>query len=290
MAVVGYHLGGPLWGARVWQDDFFAPGTRAEDYLAAYGSVFNTVEGNTTFYKVPSIETARRWAAAVPEGFRFCFKVPRTISHDAMLQPPSSELRRFVDALEPLADRLGPLFVQLSPAFGPERLGVLAGFLDGLPAHFERVVEVRHPAFFDGGPAERALDELLVARGADRAVMDTRALRAAVGPHDEPTRQALVRKPDLPVRPIGLGPRPFVRFVARPVPRSNGPWMAAWADVVCQWIAEGRTPYVFMHSPGDADVPTLARAFHQMLLRRGAPVGELPPWPAETAASQLSLI
>lgn len=290
MAIARYHLGGPLWGAKVWQDDFFSPGARSADFLAEYGSVFNTVEGNTTFYRVPTVETSARWAAAVPDDFRFCLKLERGISHDALLAPPRKTVERFFAALEPLAGHMGPLFVQLPAGFGPERLPVLADFLAALPRDMPRAVEVRHPAFFDGGSAEQALDGLLVERGADRVVMDTRALRAAPPPHDAPTRAALTRKPDLPVRPIGLGRHPFVRIVAHPVATANGPWLAAWADVTARWIAEGRDPYVFLHSPGDADVPLLARVFHGMLLKRGAPVGELPPWPRERAASQLALI
>lgn len=290
MSIARYHLGGPLWGAAVWRDDFFSPGARPSSFLDEYASVFNTVEGNTTFYRVPTPALSARWAAAVPADFRFCLKLSRGITHDALLAPPRAEVQRFLDGIAPLAGRLGPLFVQLSARFGPERLPVLADFLAGLPAELPRAVEVRHPAFFDGGPAEQDLDALLVARGADRVVMDTRPLRAAPPPHDEPTRNALTRKPDLPVRPIGLGPHPFVRIVAHPVARANGPWLAAWADVVAGWIAEGRDPYVFLHSPGDADVPLLARVFHDMLRRRGAPVGELPPWPRARAASQLSLI
>jgi len=239
---------------------------------------------------MPSPETARRWADAVPDGFRFCFKVSRGISHEALLQPPTAELDAFIRCLEPLAGCLGPIFVQLPPQFGPERLSVLNAFLDKLPPDVPQVVEVRHPAFFGDAGAGAALDAMLSDRGVDRAVMDTRALRAASRPHDERTRQALDRKPDLPVRPIGLGRHPFIRFVARPKAETNGPWLAAWADVVAGWIAEGREPFVFMHSPGDAEVPVLTRAFHRMLLKRGAPVGELPPWPRERAASQLSLI
>ncbi len=290
MSIERFHLGGPLWGAQIWQDDFFSTGARQGDFLAEYASVFNTVEGNTTFYRVPTTETSARWAAAVSPDFRFCLKLERGITHDALLAPPRKTIERFFAAVAPLADHMGPLFVQLPAAFGPERLAVLADFLGGLPPSLAVAVEVRHPAFFDGGSAEQALEALLLEAGADRVVMDTRALRTASPPFDEPTRNALTRKPDLPVRPIGLGPHPFIRIVAHPVATANGPWLAAWADVVARWIAEGRDPYVFMHSPGDADVPLLARAFHGMLRRRGAPVGELPPWPREREAAQLSLI
>lgn len=294
MSIERYHLGAPLWGAKVWQGTLFSADARPADFLAQYARVFNTVEGNTTFYRAPSIETSARWAAAVPDGFRFCFKLGRDITHERGLVGVEARVERFVEGLAPLAGRLGPLFVQLPATFGADRMGVLAAFLDlladRLPGDVARVVEVRHPVFFTGGAAEQALDAMLAERGVDRAVMDTRPLRAAPPPLDTPTRQAQARKPDLPVRPIGLARHPFVRYVAHPDEAANGPWLAAWAEVVAAWVAEGRAPYVFIHSPGDVIVPALARRFHRMVRARGAPVGELPPWPGEAGPPQLSLI
>ncbi|MCB9530013.1 MAG: DUF72 domain-containing protein [Myxococcales bacterium] len=290
MSIARYHLGGPLWGAKVWQGSLFSASARPATYLDEYARVFNTVEGNTTFYRSPTVDTSARWAAAVPPEFRFCFKLDRGITHERQLSGTEALVQRFLAGLAPLAGRLGPLFVQLPASFGPDRLTTLASFLDGLPPDLPRAVEVRHPAFFTGGPAERALDALLGERGVDRAVMDTRPLRAAPPPLDEATRQAQQKKPDLPVRPIGLARHPFIRYVAHPDAAANGPWLAAWAEVVAGWIAEGRDPYVFIHSPGDVDVPQLARRFHRMLRERGAPVGEMPPWPGEEGPPQLSLI
>lgn len=290
MTIQRYHLGGPVWGAKVWQGTLFSADAKPATWLGQYARVFNTVEGNTTFYRTPTVETSARWAAAVPDDFRFCFKLDRGITHERQLVGADAQVRRFLDGLAPLEGRLGPLFVQLPASFGPDRLATLAAFLDALPADLPRAVEVRHPAFFTGGPAERAVDALLAERGVDRAVMDTRPLRAAPPPLDEATRQAQQKKPDLPVRPIGLARHPFIRYVAHPDAAANGPWLAAWAEVVAGWIAEGRDPYVFIHSPGDVDVPLLARRFHRMLCDRGAPVGEMPPWPGEAGPPQLSLI
>lgn len=281
MALHGYALGCPIWGLKGWVGELFTRDARPADFLRQYSSVFNTVEGNTTFYGVPAPATVARWRDETPPDFRFCFKFPRTISHERRLVGAEAETAHFFDTLAPLGSRLGPFFLQLPPTFAPSNLDTLASYLTALPAGFHYAVEVRHPDFFAAGEAEGALDTLLAAQGVDRVLFDTRGLRAADG-NDPETREAQRRKPDLPVRFVATGPHPFVRFVAHPEVAANEPWLAEWADVVAAWLREGRHPFIFMHSPDDFFAPRLARRFHALLAARHPAVGTLPPWPATT--------
>ena len=84
MGIDGYYLGCPGWGVKTWVGRLFPGGTRPTEFLERYARVFNTVEGNTTFYALPAAETVARWRDQVPDGFRFCFKFPRTITHDRL--------------------------------------------------------------------------------------------------------------------------------------------------------------------------------------------------------------
>ena len=102
------HLGLPFWGFEGWQGALYARDSRAADYLGQYARTFNAVEGNTTFYAEPMHATIERWAAETPDDFRFCFKLPRTITHDAMLRDVTSQALSFLERLRPLAGRLGP--------------------------------------------------------------------------------------------------------------------------------------------------------------------------------------
>jgi uncharacterized protein YecE (DUF72 family) len=275
-----YHLGCPIWGNRRWAGTLYTRTARPADFLRQYAAVFNTVEGNTTFYSVPSADMVARWVAETPDGFRFSFKFPRSITHDGQLVDADAEVGAFLERLAPLGDRLGPFMIQLPPGFGPNALPVLEAFLGHLPADLAYAVEVRHPGFFDGGPAEVALDTLLEARGVDRVIFDTRPLRAA-DPADPDVRIAQQRKPNLPVRVVATGPRPILRYIAHADISANEPWLAEWVGVVAGWIAAGRTPYVFVHAPDDFWAPQIARRFHTLLAERAA-VGEMPPWPGET--------
>ena len=85
MALERYRLGCPFWSFEPWNGSLYTSDARPGDRLEQYARVFNTVEGNTTFYSVPNVATAARWRDAVPSHFRFCFKLPRELTHDRML-------------------------------------------------------------------------------------------------------------------------------------------------------------------------------------------------------------
>jgi len=283
-----YYLGLPIWQHPLWPGEFTAATSRGEQALADYATVFNTVEGNTTFYGLPRPATVQRWAANTPPGFRFCFKFPRVISHQQALAQCDRETRNFLDTLAPLGERLGPLFLQLPPRFGPDGLDTLRGFLDRLPRGFRYAVEVRHRAFFAKGEAETALNRLLHERQMDRVILDSRALFHI--PTDDPDGlDARRRKPRLPVHALALTRHPLVRFIGHPQREANTPFLAPWLDKLGTWLDEGRQPFFFVHTPSNRDAPALARLFHQQLAARLA-LPPLPRWPAEQAQpAQLGL-
>jgi uncharacterized protein YecE (DUF72 family) len=124
------YLGCPIWANKGWVGDFFPKGTKSGDFLHEYARRLNTVEGNTTFYAVPSPDTLARWQAETPDGFHFCPKIPRAISHAGPLRPQLDEARRFANLMrDGLAERLGPIFLQLPPRYAPKMLDDLRAFL-----------------------------------------------------------------------------------------------------------------------------------------------------------------
>lgn len=278
MARARCHLGCPVWSNRDWVGTLFAPGSRPESFLRQYSAVFDTVEGNNCFYGLPRVESVRRWCEDAAPGFRFCFKFPRLISHERRLRDVTADTTEFMRRLEPLAvaDRLGPAFLQLPPQFGPDAIPTLAAYLATLPAEFACAVEVRHPAFFAKGEAERQLNRLLFERGIDRVMLDSRALFSAA-PSDADTRAAQGRKPRLPVHAISLGPRPFIRYIGHPDIAANAPFLAPWLEKLALWLDEGREPYVFIHTPNNRQAPQLARFFHERLRALRPALGSLPP-------------
>ncbi len=275
MPIHGYYLGCPGWGMKTWVGRLFPPGTKPTEFLPRYAEVFNTVEGNTTFYALPTADTVARWREQVPPTFRFCFKFPRTITHDKLLIDAGAEVTEFLDRVTPLDERLGTLMLQLPPRFGPSLLGTLRTFLAALPAGLHYGLELRHEAFFQGGPEEDDVVALARERHLDLVLLDARGLHASGKVESLDVR---ARKPKLPVVMRATASAPLVRCVPHDDLDAQRPFLEPWVPQLARWITEGKTPYFFMHAPDDTFAPEHAYRFHAML-RAAVDVGDLPPWP-----------
>lgn len=281
-----YFLGCPSWSEPAWRGDVYPDSARSNDFLALYTRVFNAVEGNTTFYAQPSPATVARWAEQMPAHFRFCAKLPRDISHSDNLLAQLGAAETFVELLKPLGERVAPFWLQVPASFGPQRLPELAAFIAEL--QIPLAVEVRHPAFFAKGEEERALNRLLQGDEIERICLDSRALFSCIS-SDPAVLHAQSKKPRLPTRPAAFSQFPQLRFIGHPELPANDAYMQPWLEKVAAWIEEGRTPYVFLHTPDNILAAQLARRFHQQLtvLLPGLPA---LPERVEPAAEQLGLL
>ncbi|MEX1010848.1 MAG: DUF72 domain-containing protein [Balneolaceae bacterium] len=287
MTIVKYHIGTTRWSLKEWVGRFYTEDATPDSFLSQYASVFNAVEGNTTFYRTPDPKTVERWGEAVPDGFKFCFKFPRGITHEKQLAGAGDEILSFIDRFEPIRDHLGPFHIQLDDRFSYRQFSVLEEMLGSLPAEYAYALEVRHPDYFDKGKKENHLVHLLRNLNIDRVVFDTRRLHSLKG--SEPSIvEAQKKKPKLPVRFDPTGSRPFLRYVgANDVP-NNEAWLKEWAIIVADWILDGRHPYVFIHAPDSVSAPEIARYFHRELARL-VDVKPMPEWPVDRRGAQLGL-
>jgi uncharacterized protein YecE (DUF72 family) len=274
-AMVVLRVGCPMWAHRPWVGRFYPTGVKPGTELGHYVTWCNAVEGNTTFYAEPPATTVSRWLEQTPDDFRFAFKLPRTITHDKRLRDVAVEVRSFLDAIEPLGRRIGPIQVQLPGSFGPESLDALLAFMRRLPADHRWAIELRHREFFLETTARAAVDELCLARGIGRVVLDTRPLYAG-----EATSTAALderrTKPRLPIVLDAVGEHPIIRVIGEDSPEGSLVGLTVWAEQVAAWLREGREPFVFVHQPENLDSPALARAFHE---RVTALVPDLAPLP-----------
>ena len=261
-----YFLGCPSWNEPAWRGSFYPSDLRPADTLSHYAATFNAVEGNTTFYARPAPQTVRRWAEQMPEHFRFCAKVPRDISHAGDLREHFSATADFLQLLAPLGVRVAPLWLQLPASFGPQRLAELLAWLDEF-AERAIAVEVRHPAFFARGEEERLLNRQLQARGVERICLDSRALFACTS-RDPAVLHAQAKKPRLPLRPTAFSTSPQLRFIGGPDLEANQVFLEPWLDKVADWIGQGLTPYVFLHTPDNHLAAAQALRFHAGLGER----------------------
>lgn len=227
---------------------------------------------------MPSAETVARWAEQTPPGFQFCPKLPQAITHVKRLADAQADTEAFLERMSGLGDRLGPLFVQLPPSFGPQDTGVLSDFLGALPSAQRVCVEVRHPAWFSAAQRPR-LNALLSQHNAARVVIDTRGtnLPAEEG---QPVVRSRTQKPDLPIQPDLTADFTFVRLILHPQPERNEPVMGEWSRRLAEWLAGGTSVYVFTHCPDDVQSPVFARELHARIAAL-TPVDPLPSDPVQ---------
>lgn len=131
-----------------WRGVLYPHGLAREHWLDRYAEVFSTVELDGTFYGLPDRETVRRWRDQVPDDFVFAAKMSRYGTHMKHLWDPREWLDRFLAAVEPLGDSLGPVLVQLPPRWHRD-VDRLAGFLEAWPDDRRVAIELRDPDWLD---------------------------------------------------------------------------------------------------------------------------------------------
>jgi uncharacterized protein YecE (DUF72 family) len=151
MGVHAVRIGCSGWNYASWRNDFYTPPSR---WLEHYATVFDTVEVNSTFYRLAKREAVARWVTQTPPDFRFAVKASRYLTHMKRLTDVDRGLHRFFEPIMPLveAGKLGPVLWQLPGDFKRDD-AKLAALLDavGDERRFPRArhcVEFRHPSWF----------------------------------------------------------------------------------------------------------------------------------------------
>jgi uncharacterized protein YecE (DUF72 family) len=138
------------WNYPHWREGvFYPPRLPQREWLTYYAERLDTVELNTTFYRLPQVDIVARWVSETPPGFMFAVKVSRYITHIKRLTEVSEHLPLLYERIEPLlrSPKLGPLLWQLPPTFryDPDRLG---SALEHLHDGHRHAFEFRHPSWF----------------------------------------------------------------------------------------------------------------------------------------------
>ncbi|KZZ46949.1 hypothetical protein A3759_06300 [Thalassolituus sp. HI0120] len=254
-------LGLPMWFMEDWRGNMLSDWQTSKTALQEYSRVFASVEGNTTFYGLPSASRVDHWLTMVPDNFRFCFKLPKDVSHSANLVEAYGKYRsQIVAFFNQLGDRLGTLLVQLPATFSPLRQPELSELLLLLQQDVfaDISVELRHLQFFDKSESESKLLRSLAEVGAGRTVFDSRGLFADSA-MTEAVLDARAKKPRMPVHPVATSKAPLVRFIGHSDWSQNDHYLLQWKQKLGQWLEEGRTPYFFIHTAGNTDVQHFVR-------------------------------
>src|SRR4051794_5525841 len=142
------HIGCSGWQYESWRERVYPKGVGQARWLSHYATLFDTVEVNSTFYRLASPNAVARWIEQTPEDFIFTLKASRYLTHVKRLADMRENVARYYEHIEPLVGhpKLGPIVWQLPPNFkrDDERL---AGTLKGLPPG-RHCFEFRHESWF----------------------------------------------------------------------------------------------------------------------------------------------
>lgn len=227
------HIGCSGWSYRDWRGRFYPEDLPMTRWFEYYASLFETVELNATFYRLPDPATVERWAERAPDGFTYALKLGQFGSHRMKLRDAESWLPNHLDRVDRLGPSLSPTLIQLPPGWrcNVERLDE---FLTVAPDDHRWAVEFRDPSWL-----RDAVFEVLRRHG------------AALCLHDLLVDHPMVRTADWT----------YLRFHgphARTDPY-HGPYtgrrLGRLATVLDQWRAEGTEIFAYFNNDMEAMAP-----------------------------------
>ncbi len=231
-------IGCPRWGTKDWLGQFYPANTKEKDFLHFYAKLFNCVELNTTYYRVPSVEQVKHWKEQVSSNFRFCPKFPQYITHVARLQRCDKEVNEFVHAIEAFEETLGPVFLMPNPQMGVDELPVIKRFIERLPSDLDVFIELRHSSWFDNGLNNKLYDFAREYK-VGLVITDTAGKRDNI--------HMRLSKPET-----------FIRFVGNGLHTTDYTRIQQWTNRLQLWMNKGiEKIYFFMHQHNDLNSPLL---------------------------------
>lgn len=245
-------MGAPVWARKEWIGKLYPKGTKSTDFLKLYGTCFNSIELNSTFYRIPSPRTVESWCTSVPKDFQFCPKLPKQISHAKNLEPSDETLQRVMESYTVFGKKIGRCLLQLPPYFSHSKqaqLDHLLKRLKGLPL----AVEFRNPNFFGKNTLLEDTLELLQKHNASTVITDTPGRRDVL--------HMSLSQPVAFIRFLGIEPPSGSRPSSKPH-ASDQKRVRNWIKRLSEWFDQGlQKSYFFIHHPSYEFLPELGEEF-----------------------------
>ena len=234
------YLGCAKWGRTEWVGKIYPPKTKEKDFLKHYVEHYNSIELNATHYKVYGPAGIAKWKEkAEGKDFMFCPKMYQGVTHRGSLQGKDFITNEFFRGIVAFEKNLGPIFVQVSDSFSPNRRKELFDYLASLPKDLQFFLEVRHPGWFAKEDIQKELFETLSSFNMGAVITDTAGRRNCAHMH-------------LTI------PKAFIRYVGNSLHASDYTRCDAWVDRMKHWLDKGMEElYFFMHMHDEATSPEL---------------------------------
>ena len=234
------YLGCAKWGRTEWLGKIYPPKTKEKDFLQHYVQHYNSIELNATHYKIYSSDGIAKWAdKAGDKDFMFCPKMYQGVTHRGALNNKQFISDEFLKGILAFEKHLGPVFVQVSDTFSPNRKDDLFAYLKSLPTDLQFFLEVRHPDWFGKEAIREELFSFLKDIKMGTVITDTSGRRDCAHMH-------------LTV------PKAFIRYVGNSLHPTDYKRIDEWIAKIKYWIEQGMEEvYFFMHMHDEAFSPEL---------------------------------
>ena len=244
------YLGCTGWSNKEWIGSIYPPKCKPVDFLKYYSRQLGTVEMNTTHYRIPSIEQVQKWVECTEKDFRFCPKVPQSISHRKEFGIPSGLLHAFVESACYFEDRMGCCFMQLPPYFGIEKWNSLKEVLKIIRQNLPIAVEFRHPSWYQDKSKLRRIFYEMQEMDVYPVITDVAGRRDVL-------------------HCILSGSKVLIRFVGNAHLESDTARLKEWSERLAKWIQGGLSEiYFFLHQESNLDAVNLCGLFKEQLLQK----------------------
>ncbi len=236
----GVYFGCAKWGRKEWVGKIYPKGTKEADFLDHYVHHYNSIELNATHYKVNTPAEIKKWAdKAKGRHFKFCPKVPQLISHYSQFKNTDQLTTSFLEGVLAFGDHLGPIFLQVSDKYAPNRRDILYSYLASLPTDVQFFLEVRHPDWFADKAILKELLQTLEKNNIGFVITDTAGRRDCAHMH-------------LTIAKV------FIRYVGNSLHKTDYTRTDTWIQRMKYWLDNGiQEVYFFMHMHDEATSPEL---------------------------------
>lgn len=245
------HFGSPAWGVKHWIDKLYPKKTQPDEFLTYYSKHFNCIELNTTHYRIPDSRTIDDWKRKAANGFQFCPKVYKEISHGRMGLLDKNLLAAWTQFLSEMQGHLGPCFIQFHEMFSYQDKKILFHFLEGWPVEFELTLELRHPSWYDKGVVLPALTDYLHHKNIGLVITDVAGRRDIL-------HSSLATSWSQ------------IRLIGNSLDHSDEIRLNDWSKRILEWKELGlKDIYLFLHQPDDLYTVEFAQMANAVFNKRG---------------------
>ncbi len=234
------YIGCAKWGRPEWVGKIYPPKTKEKDFLQHYVQHYNCIELNATHYKIYGAAGIGKWKdKAKGRDFLFCPKMYQGVTHRGGLKGKEFITTEFFRGIVAFEKHLGPIFVQVSDSFSPNRRKELFDYLASLPRDLQFFLEVRHPGWFSNADVRKEILETLASLNMGAVITDTAGRRDCAHMH-------------LTI------PKAFIRYVGNSLHPTDNTRIDAWVQRMKYWLDKGMQElYFFMHMHDEATSPEL---------------------------------